>query len=311
MPGDLFYKPSDQWPRCSKCRRYVVGTPVPASPALVLASPPVDPGSDACGPPGPPPGSPSGGGGAPTSCPGPGPSAGSSEAPGPPAGSAPADSAGPSGTTWNTSVEPLAPPPPPVPGFPLSRAARTLVPPSRVPAQSWIVVQDVARLGAAGWAMVWSQLAIDPKMTFLLQRWHWVSQFIREVTGNDHWTCPLCKRGTVVDGSHWSGRKHVQQVWYELEAVNMKLGLPSSTYTNAAYSSRSLWAFKVCQPSSHGSYTAAISMLDGACYLLEELGEDGFNSLGSANAHWVSFLDTAMIPSQVTAAGLPLAIEFG
>ena len=46
-------------------------------------------------------------------------------------------------------------------------------------------------------------------------------------------------------------------------------------------------------------------------FLLEELGEDGFNSLGSANAHWVSFLDTATIPWQVSTAGLPLAIEFG
>ena len=225
-------------------------------------------------------------------------------------GTSHADSAGPVGATWNASVEPLAPPPPPGPRFPLSRSDRTLVPPSRVAPQSW-VVQDVAMLGAAGWAMVWSQLALDPKMTFLSQRWHWVARFLREVTGNDQWSCPLCKRSTVVDGSHWCGRKHIARVWHQLEAVNSSLGLPCSTYTSAAYSSRSLWTFKACQPTSHGSYTAAISMLDGACFLLEELGEDGFDSLGSTNAHWVSFLDTALIPSQVSAAGLPLAIGFG
>ena len=111
-----------------------------------------------------------------------------------------------------------------------------------------------------------------------------------------------------MDGFHWSGRLHVKQVWHAVEAVNVLLGMPSSTYTNAAYGCRTLWAFKACQPSSRGSFTAAFSLLDGQCFLLEDLGEGGF----TADERWVSFLGTAAIPpSQICAAGLPLAIDFG
>ena len=126
--------------------------------------------------------------------------------------------------------------------------------------------------------------------SLLSQSWQRVSWFLREAKGNEQWICPLCQDITsLVDDGHWSGRKHARAVWYQLERVNSSLGLPGSTYTNAVYSSRSLWVFKACQPTSHGSYTAAVSMLDGACYLLE---------------------DSALVPDRVSTSSLPLAIEF-
>ena len=135
-----------------------------------------------------------------------------------------------------------------------------------------------------------------------------VSQFLRNATGNDHWQCPLCSRTDVSDGSHWTGKPHVKAVWYAVDEVNVLLGMPRSTYTNAAYGCRTLWAFKACQPSSRGSFTAAVSLLDGQCFLLEDMDEGGF----MADERWVSFLGTAAIPpSQISAASLPLAIDFG
>jgi hypothetical protein len=107
-------------------------------------------------------------------------------------------------------------------------------------------------------------------MPLLFQSWQRVSSFLREATGNEQWICPLCQDVTsLVDGGHWSGRKHAKAVWYQLERVNTSLGLPGSTYTNVVYTSQSLWMFKAGQPTARGSYTAAVSLLDGACYLLE------------------------------------------
>ena len=125
---------------------------------------------------------------------------------------------------------------------------------------------------------------------------------------NDQWTCPLCKRSDVVDGSHWSGRLHVKQVWYAVDAVNVLLGMPSRTYTNAAYGCRTLWASKAHEPSFRGSFIAAFSLLDGQCFLLA----DGDERSLVADDHWVTFLGSAAVPpDQFPAALLPLALDFG
>ena len=72
-----------------------------------------------------------------------------------------------------------------------------------------------------------------------------------------------------MDGGHWCGKKHLRAVWNELDKCNNSLGLPPGTYTNAVHSSPSLWLLKAGQPSPVGRYTAAASLLDGACLLVE------------------------------------------
>ena len=104
-------------------------------------------------------------------------------------------------------------------------------------------------------------------------------------------SCPVCADVIdLVDGGHWGGRRHVRAVWNELDKCNRSLGLPTGTYTNAVYSSPSLWLLKAGQPSSLGSYTVAASLLDGACLLVEG-----------------DFIH----PSRSPPPSVPLAISFG
>ena len=110
------------------------------------------------------------------------------------------------------------------------------------------------------------------------------------MTGNDHWNCPLCADVIgPVDGGHWGGRKHAKAVWHELDRCNVSQGLPKGTYTNVVYPSQSLWLFKPGQPSSRGTFTVAVSLLDGACFLME---------------------GDFLLPSRSPAASLPLAINY-
>ena len=125
-------------------------------------------------------------------------------------------------------------------------------------------------------------------MAHLSQSWLRVSGFLRDMTGNDQWVCPLCLDvAGLVDGGHWGGRKHAKAVWYELDRCNISHGLPGGTCTNAVYPSHSLWMVKSGQPSAHGTFTVAVSLLDGACFLL--VGE-------------------VLIPGRSSTASLPLAI---
>ena len=135
-----------------------------------------------------------------------------------------------------------------------------------------------------------------------------MSQFLRSATGNDHWQCPLCGRADVSDRDHWTGRGHIKAVWCAIDEADVRLRMARHTYTNAAYGFCRLWKFKPCQPSSRGSFTAAISLLDGQCFLLADGDEGSF----VADDQWVTFLGSAAIPpDQFPAALLPLALDFG
>ena len=161
--------------------------------------------------------------------------------------------------------------------------------PSITPQQS-LVTLDSDRNGEPGWALVWSHENVGPKISLLSQSWLRVSSFLREATGNEQWICPLCQDVTsLVDGGHWGGRKHAKAVCYELGKMNASHGPPGSTYTNVVYTSQSLWMFKAGQPTARGSFTAAVSLLGGACYLLA---------------------GKVLVPGRASTSSLPLAIEF-
>ena len=109
-------------------------------------------------------------------------------------------------------------------------------------------------------------------------------------SGNSKWPCPVCSR--LVNLDHFLQKRHVKAVWAALDQANKMLGEPTGTYTTEVYGFYELWAFKSCQPALDLPCTAAISLLDGASFLLAHgckedcVGRDG----------WVTFLPNARAP---------------
>ena len=143
---------------------------------------------------------------------------------------------------------------------------------------SWFVVDGVSALllGDAIWCLAWSRRCLGSKLTFLTTRAPMVSQFLERTTGNSLWRCPLCGRAADVDMDHFANKPHAKMVWHSLDAGNARVGMSSGTHTNAVYGYSPLWFFKPCQPSLQGNITAAVSLLDGQCFLLAQGGASDF-----------------------------------
>ena len=138
-----------------------------------------------------------------------------------------------------------------------------------------------------------------------------VDRFLQKVSGNNYWPCPLCARLTDVGMEHFTQLRHINQVWRSLDEANARMGLAAGTYTDRAYGVGRLWTFKPCQPSLSIECTAAVSLLDGQCFLLAR------GSLADyvAPNGWVTFLHSgaptgSVPPTRVSLASLPLPLEY-
>ena len=307
-PQDFYHIRGDRWFRCQACRRYVAGHELPAPPC-----PPGSPGPDAGSSPDPPAGGPGGGGGP---QPSPGPDAGGGGTAARSADTAPADTGGaaaPAGVSWNQHVEAHAPPPPPPQHLPdINRGGAPEVRADWL--GSWFVMDDISALplGDAIWSLAWSGRCLGSKLTFLPTRVPMVSEFLQRVCGNNYWHCPLCARLSDVDMEHFIQLKHIKQVWHALDQANARMGMSAGTYTDLAYGFGKLWMFTRCQPSLQGNFTAAVSLMDGQCFLLAQGGPSDF----VAQNGWVTFLCSgappgSVPPSRMSAAAPPLTLKYG
>ena len=116
--------------------------------------------------------------------------------------------------------------------------------------------------------MAWSRADKLAKLDFINALLPMIERFLVDVSGNSDWPCPLCFRPAHVAIDHFKQMKHLAQVWHGLDKANDLLGMARGTYTELAYGFAQLWTFKPCQPSLSMDCTAAVSLVDGQCFLL-------------------------------------------
>ena len=138
-----------------------------------------------------------------------------------------------------------------------------------------------------------------------------VDRFLQRVSGTSLWHCPLCARLSDVGMDHFTSRGHIKQVWHTLDMANSRVGMSAGTYTDLAYGFGKHWIFKPCQPSLQGEFTAAVSLVDGQCFLLARGSPFDY----VAPSGWVTFLRSgapagSVPPSRVSAASFLLALEY-
>ena len=210
--------------------------------------------------------------------------------------------------TWAQHIEAHAPPPPPPSAHPAARPVG-----SHRRASQWFVVDNVDCLPdtAGVWCIEWSRLDKLSKLDFVSARIPMVNQFLQKASGNSDWPCPLCFQPGDVGIDHFTQVKHLTRVWHTLDEANGLLGMAKGTYTDRAYGLAELWSFKPCQPSHTVGCMAAVSLLDGQCFLPAQGSLADFVGPNG----WVTFLphgapEGSVPPTRVSLASLRLPLEY-